>query len=184
MIVYQFQTSDDACDLMPINEADGEAFERLDGHSIDVGSWPRVAVRVVRDGSGGTTATDFGIVWTEPALSFRALETLSDLLRQDGQVLPLASEDGDYCVYNVTALLDALDEDRSVVQRFSTGGIKNVQRFAFHPDVIANHAIFKIPQLPRAHTFVTDAFVRQAHSARLTGLAPKQLWNGSPSRAA
>jgi len=141
-------------------------------------------VRVVRDGSGGTDPTDFGLVWTEPALNFRAIEALADLLRQDGQILPLLSENGDYCVYNVTTLLDALDQDRSVVDRFSTGRIMTVRRFAFRPEVIAGHRVFKIPQLRRAHTFITDEFLRRVESASLTGLAPKKLWYESSSSAA
>jgi len=184
MIVYQFQTSDDACTLMPVREAEGDAFERLGGRAIDPNSWPKIAVRVVRDGSGGTEATDFGLVWTEPALNFRTVEALSDILRANGQILPLLSENGDYCVYNVTTLLDALDEDRSVLKRFSSGGIMSVQRFVFRPQVIAAYPIFKIPQLPRAHTFITDAFLRRVKTARLTGLAPKTLWDGSGSSAA
>jgi len=184
MIVYQFQTSDNACTLMPVREAEGDTFARLDGRAIEPNSWPKIAVRVVRDGTGGTEATDFGLVWTEPALSFHTVEALSDLLRQNGQILPLFSEDGDYCVYNVTTLLDALDEERSVVDRFSSGGIMRVQRFTFRPEIIAAHPIFKIPQLPRAHTFITDAFLRQVQSARLTGLAPRKLWDGSLSSAA
>ena len=184
MIVYQFQTSDDACTLMPVREAEGDAFERLHGKAIDPNSWPKIAVRVVRDGTGGTETTDFGLVWTEPALNFHTVEALSDLLRENGQILPLLSEDGDYCVYNVTTLLDALDEDRSVVKRFSSGRVMGVQRFAFRPQIIGAHPIFKIPQLPRAHTFITDAFLSRVQSARLTGLAPKRLWDGTSSSAA
>jgi hypothetical protein len=184
MIVYQFQTSDDACTLMPVREPEGDAFERLNGQAIDPNSWPKVTVRVVRDGSGGTEATDFGLVWTEPAVNFHTVEALSDLLRQNGQILPLLSEDGDYCAYNVTTLLDALDEDRSVVERFSSGRVMSVQRFVFRPEVIAAHPIFKIPQFPHAHAFITDEFVRRVQSARLTGLAPKTLWDGPDSSAA
>ena len=184
MIVYQFQTSDDACTLMPVREAEGDAFERLGGHAIDPNSWPKIAVRVVRDGSGGKEATDFGLVWTEPALNFHTVEALSDILQANGQILPLLSEDGDYCVYNVTTLLDALDEDRSVVKRFSSGRIMSVQQFAFRPQIIGAHPIFKIPQLPRAYTFITDAFLSRVQSARLTGLAPKRLWDGTSSSAA
>ncbi|SRR6266576_75335 len=184
MIVYRFHTSDEACTLMPVREADGDSFVRLQGQAIDPNSWPRIAVRVVRDGSGGTEPTDFGDVWTEPALSFRALEALSDILRQDGQVLPLLSESGDYCAYNVTSLLDALDEERSVVERFASGGIMTVRQFVFRPEVIAGHFAFKIPQLPRAHTFITDSFLRRVHAANLTGLAPKEVWRGSRLSAA
>src|SRR5436189_5584851 len=108
----------------------GDAFKRLGGRTIDPNSWPKIAVRVVRDGSGGTEATDFGLAWTEPAVNFRTVEALSDILRANGQILPLLSEAGRYCVYNVTTVLDALDEDRSVLKRFSSGGITRV-----HPSV-------------------------------------------------
>ncbi len=78
--------------------------------------------------------------------------------------------------YQVTHVVDALDEDRCELTRFTTGRIMGVQRFAFFVDRIERAAIFKVPQL-RADMFVTDVFAERVRRFALTGFVLKEVWS-------
>ena len=116
----------------------------------------------------------------EPAFTARAVEALQDVLFPDGQILPLRSSDGEFYLWNVTRMLDAFDEMTSELTRF-TGSerIMSVQRWSFKADVVGNATAFKIPQLPRAFTFVTDTFVRRVREEGLLGFAPRAVWQAA-----
>ena len=51
-----------------------------------------------------------------------------------------------------------------------------VDRWAFHAEKLQGVTAFKVPQLPRAFTFLTKQFVDQFTSAGLTGLDPREVW--------
>src|SRR5688500_6808586 len=62
---------------------------------------------------------DFPVFTTSAAFSQRAVDVLLDLLIENGQILPLECDEGDFYVYNVTrGLDDALDEGASELKRF------------------------------------------------------------------
>ena len=73
-------------------------------------------------------------------------------------------------------MVDALDEGASELRRFSSGRIMIVDRWTFRPESLQGVAAFKLPQLRRAFTFVTDAFVERFRRCGLAGLAPKPVW--------
>jgi hypothetical protein len=105
-----------------------------------------------------------------------ALDALEDLLESNGVILPLQMSGESVFAYKVTCEVDALDEDRCDLTRFSTGRIMGVQRFAFFPGSIDGVPIFKVPQL-RSQVFVTDAFVERVREWSLTGFVLNQVWS-------
>lgn len=107
----------------------------------------------------------------------RALEALGDLLEGRGELLPLELIDGgDYHIFNVTRLIDALDEERSELAYFRSGRIMDVDRYEFVSEKLVDQTIFKLPQFPRSPYYVTDAFVSRAERAELTGFDFERVW--------
>jgi hypothetical protein len=175
--VFKYQTAESAASLMPPDlRGAGKPFDRLRGHPLEAASWRSVVVRAVTDGSAGPTRSDFATVWTEPALSGRAAKALRELVSSCAELLPLATDIGDYFVLNVLTVPDALDEATSELTHFSTGRVMQVKRYSFRPQVIRDVPAFKIPQMPRAPVFLSEQFIRRAHELELTGLDPLLVW--------
>lgn len=176
MIVYQLRTADRAIALAYRDAAEYNRQHDFTGTSVDVAGWSPPAVEIIRDGSGGTAPADVTLLGVEPAFSARAVERVGHLLRASGQLLPLISVDGEFYLWNVTTVVDALDEEASAVTRFSSGRIMAVERWVFRPGDLRDVTAFKIPQLRRAYTFITDRFAREFTEAGLAGLAPHPVW--------
>jgi hypothetical protein len=120
---------------------------------------------------------DFPVFTTSAAFSKRAVDVLLDLLIENGEILPLQCEEGDFFVYNVIRVLDALDEERSELRRFGRGGrgrVKRIVRHAFFPERITA-SIFRIPQKP-LRVYVTQGFVDRVEGAGLTGFDFTPVW--------
>ncbi len=105
---------------------------------------------------------------------------LLDLLKPSGELLPLRYSVAEYLAYNVTRVIDALDEDSSSIVRFPTGRVMSISKYSFVPDLVGSSAIFKIPQLPKAHVFVTDEFARRVQESRLSGFTFLKVWDFGP----
>ncbi|MGH2662091.1 MAG: imm11 family protein [Actinomycetota bacterium] len=147
------------------------------------GTWtpPRVEVLAEEDGAARPPGDFPSLGGYAPVFSRRATDAVEDLLEDAGELLPLDSPDGTYLVFNVTRVLDALDEDRSDVRRFkSTGRIMNIDRYQLIPERIGDAPIFKLSQIPRMYTFVTDRFVHRVRDAGLAGfLFDRKVWSDS-----
>lgn len=103
----------------------------------------------------------------------RAAEALKNILRRYGQLLPLG---GEYVLlFNVTCVLDALDEQKSKIVRFDDGDILTVEKHEFVRSVIAENEIFKLPSRS-SPVFVTDGFVKQVRDAGLRGVSFELVW--------
>jgi hypothetical protein len=121
--------------------------------------------------------SDFPVFTTSAAFSKRAVDVLLDLLIENGEILPLECDEGDFFVYNVTQVLDALDEGASELRRFGRGGrgrVKQIVRHEFVPDRVTA-SIFRIPQKP-LRVYVTQQFVDRVEGAGLTGFSFSQVW--------
>lgn len=117
-------------------------------------------------------------------LSRRALNVLLPHIGSFGQALPLAFDDAEYFLFNITNVVDALDIEASETAYFKDGGFKRALRYAFKTDAVRDQWIFKIPQQPKGFAFVTDRFVELANNHGLTGFAFERLWSdAAPSEA-
>jgi hypothetical protein len=111
-----------------------------------------------------------------PAFSSRAMRALRDLLEGHGDILPTTIEGEKYFLFNVTKVIDALDEANSEVIRYvGTSKILRIPRYAFFVEELSEAAIFKIPHFYRI--FVTDQFVERVKSAGLKGFWFPRLWS-------
>ena len=99
------------------------------------------------------------------------------MLTGNGELLPLSCGEGEYYAFNVTTSIDALDESNSEVERFeSSGRIMLVLKYAFFGVRLSGATIFKIPQFPRTHVYVTDKFRKIVINNHLTGFDFVNLW--------
>ena len=181
MIIYEFGTAEAVRALTACRPESLEQTERFAGTPVD-GEWQAPEVEYIRDGSAGDRRADILTYGTVPAFTPKAIEALGDVLTQHGQLLPLRSRDGEFYAYNVTTVVDALDEQRSEGPRFSTGRFIWLDRYEFLPERVASYPIFKLPQFPRGRWYYTDAFLNRVREAELIGLAPRQIWTDAGER--
>lgn len=112
-----------------------------------------------------------------PILRRTAVDALSDILRQHGELLPIDCPDAELWFYNCTRVVDALDVDASIVHRFDNGRIMRISKYAFHCDALAGIDIFKIPSLRVSPTFVSERVVERWTSAGLEGVDFSMVWH-------
>jgi hypothetical protein len=163
-------------------ERDAIIYDYFDGVPMSH-QWGTPEVTVDDGDEGDVELGDFAWLGTVPVFSLRALEVLVEPLKSSGEVLPLRCKAGEYFAYNVTRVVPALNEAASSINRYSTGRVMEISKYAFLPDVIDDVAVFKIPQLPKAYVFVTDHFVEQVRTAQLTGFSFPLLWVSHMSEA-
>lgn len=150
-------------------------FSSFDGRSMVTG-WTPVAIEPADENPDTVAAPDFALLGVVPLFSDNAVRILESALRSSGELLPVQCSQRAYSVFNVTRVVDALREDESTIQRFSTGRVMSIDRYSFDVERVANLQIFKIPQLRQASLFVTDDFVASAKAAGLTGFRFDPVW--------
>jgi hypothetical protein len=113
-----------------------------------------------------------------PVFSLRAVTELRNLLVGNGEILPVKIVGEEYFLFNVTRVVDALDEDSSEIIRFKgTSRVLNIREYGFHTRKLSGLAIFKIPQLVDDCIFVSDIFVERVQSAGLKGFWFPVVWS-------
>jgi len=142
-------------------------------------AWLPLAVHLVRSDEG-KRLVPCDAPWLGShalVLGSRAVAVLHDLLVRDGELLPLACNDGPLWMFNPTTRLDALDEGSSKAMRFDDGRIMYIQRHAFRPERLVDVSAFKLTNLAAGPTFLRSSFVDAWQAAGLTGLDFKKIWS-------
>lgn len=171
--VYELNPDFECTDiLVTALPSDGHVYDLFDGREMASG-WRTIPVESSDESGGDPSVGDYSLLGTVPVFSLRALEALLHILRKNGEVLPLRYAGEEYFAYNVTRFGDVLDEENSVLKRLPSGRILTISRHAFRP--VDDLTIFKIPQFPKAHVYVTEPFVENVRSAGLTGFAFRLL---------
>jgi hypothetical protein len=110
-------------------------------------------------------------------LSQHALDKLLPHIASYGEVLPVLFDEAPFAIFNVTNVVDSLDESASEIKYFKDGGVMRIVNFVFKPELVKNEWIFKIPQRSGAHNFVTDRFVQVVRDADLRGFGFTKVWS-------
>jgi hypothetical protein len=153
----------------PSSPKDDGIYSQFNTHPI-AGAWRTVEISAADADDSTARFGDYTLLGTIPVFSLRALEVLAPVLKENGEVLPLRYRRGEFLAYNVTRVLDALNEEESLIERFpSSGRVMSISRYVFLDDFVQDAWIFKIPQQPRAFVFVTQRFVDLVEQSRLTG---------------
>jgi hypothetical protein len=118
-----------------------------------------------------------GVSGTLPAFSKRACDALMDLLKPNGELLPLEYERGEYFFYNVTTVIDALDISKSKCRFWCDPPTTaaGISYFAFHEEKLARAPIFRIIEKP-IYTLVTNEFVDRVSECGLNGFEFNKIW--------
>lgn len=114
---------------------------------------------------------------SEPCFSERAKNILGPHIDGLGQWLALGCDEAPYWLFNVTNIVDALDEANSELVRFSSGRIMEIAQFTFYPTKLQGHLFFHVPQGPGGPNLVTQDFVDLVHEHGLTGFSFRLLWS-------
>lgn len=137
--------------------------------------WPPAEMKLVEDPDSarwplGDFTTLYGIV---PVFRAAAVASLGPLLTSCGELFPLGADKADFA-FNITRIVDGLDEAASVVVRSPNDAnrILMISRYAFLPDIEARldgAGIFKLSQGPRAMSYATERFVSAVNGLGLKG---------------
>lgn len=160
---------DDYADLAADRADERDRVGRLDGLPRADG-WQRPQLHW--DYTGRRPIPDFCTWNSSPVFSDRAAEALGDLLDGRGEWLELDISGGpkDYRLFNITRLSDVLDEDASDIS-YGDDGVRIlwIDRWAVHPQLLAEETIFKLARDPAPEQYVTDVVRDRIEHAGLTG---------------
>ncbi|HEX2570192.1 MAG TPA: DUF1629 domain-containing protein [Polyangia bacterium] len=103
------------------------------------------------------------------AFSDRAAKVLASLLGDTVELLPLDYDGpGRFYVVNMLDILDCLDEERSIIDRYSDGDISSVKKYVFKPGSTEGHHLFKCKQC-LLHNLVSAEFKALVEETGLVG---------------
>jgi hypothetical protein len=140
-------------------------------------TWQPYEARWERE--SGRPLPDFTMLMDIPVFTTEAYQALAPVLDGRGETLPLTVTDAppDAVAFNVTRVVDALDEERSEIKRMSSGRVMRIGRPVFIPERVAGETIFKVTTYPRA-LYVTGAFLEAAEAAGVQGMRLSENWAG------
>ena len=165
----------------PIDKTDFDTINEQVNGTARQSTWRPIPMRLIREDNGERLLASDSPWLGEGALIFRpnAVKALGPLLRDQGELLPLACNGAELFMYNPTHVIDALDEEASTVTRFKSGRIMMIQRYVFRADVIGELDTFKIP-IRVSPTFLSQRFVDRWEASDLQGLQFTPLWAQLP----
>lgn len=160
--------------LFPNQTSEEEAF--FDQH-------PKIAVgrdKAYTPNGSKAKLADFSSVNYDvyPVFSDRARTIVAPILEGLGRWIELDFDEAPYWLFYITNVVDALDEGRSQITRFSSSQkVLSIDSYAFKPEVAKDQWLFTLPQRPGSNRLVTDRFVELVREHRLTGFLFQKLWS-------
>ncbi len=113
-----------------------------------------------------------------PVVDTLSYKCLLKELKDGSELLPIVVDNMDYCMVNVTEVLDCINYDMSEYKLFSDGKrIMRFENYVFHKEVISGKHIFKIKDEPLGSPFVSDEFKEKVLANNLTGFDFKLAWS-------
>lgn len=155
MKIYKFSAGDDEHMLfLPMDETDFDRGVYAGDGSPRKDNWHPPRVKLKSDPfNKGKKEPDIGHVASGSVVfSGRAVDVLKDHLEPYGELLPLDVEGDTYFLYNVTNIIDAIDQDKSVKR--GTGRIK-IPAFV-ESKIPARTEIFKVPETQRSQIYFNE----------------------------
>lgn len=160
------------------DNSDYESFLSLNGTPC-ASTWHPIKVHRVRaDNKQACRPSDFPWLGADTlVMRKKAVDALCNILKENGEILPLETDDEvDLSVLNAQ-VVDALDEINSDIIRFpSSNRIMLVKKPAFIKEKIEGIDIFRLPHRASS-TYVSDVFVNRVKDAGLEGITFKKVWS-------
>ncbi|RYE42494.1 MAG: hypothetical protein EOP24_32455 [Hyphomicrobiales bacterium] len=172
MKLYELRANfDECCAFSFLYEDGGQVWTDLfDGTPHPQGYPVPLGHRRVDDEADGPLPdyTDFGLLY--PTFSDRARHALDDLLTPNGEFAVIEMDEAmRYFAFNATTMVDVLDESRSAIAYFRSGGVMAVDKHVLLDSITSLPPIFRMPQTRRNTTYVSEAFVERAQQNGLLG---------------
>jgi hypothetical protein len=106
---------------------------------------------------------------------------LRPILEHAGEFLPLQSDE-DVSLFNVTTVVDALDEGRSEIARFDDGSIMCIDRHVLGPDAIGDVELFRLPEhvTRMSGIYMRETMVHGIAGLGLEGIGFELVWSDEP----
>ncbi|GAA4671648.1 imm11 family protein [Phytohabitans rumicis] len=142
---------------LPLDGKHALLFGGFDG-TPRAGAWSPVPMYLLRSDEGGPRRRA-DLPWLGShvlILRDEAIAEVGPILADHGELLPLECADAGLVVLNVTRVVDALDEERSDIVRFSSGRIMDIKKATFRGELLTGPAVFKIPQMPFGPLYFTS----------------------------
>ena len=159
-----------------------ENFRYLDEkfNESPIENWTPLEVDIITKG-GNKKVSDAPCFWDNfgyPVLSSKALKWVEDLLSEKVEILPLIHEKYDFYALNVMNIINCLDLEKCIVERFpSSGRIMRIEKYVFYPDHLENQHLFKMAEAIKTHVCVSDEFRNRVLDSKLKGFVFKELWD-------
>jgi len=118
----------------------------------------------------------FSIEPSSYIINEKAYDILYPYLKNHCQIFKINNDGATFYVINVTDLIDCLDYDKSEIKRFpSSGRVMRVIKYVFKIEKLKNVTIFKLPEFPKAISYVTEKFKNVVEENNIKGFKFKEL---------
>lgn len=141
-------------------------------HSLEA-SWKIIDVVSVTDDLEEMPSSSYADILNfnlTPILAFtlKAFNKVGHLFSKSGEFLPLRMKGEKLYVYHCTNVLNVLDENRSQIERFSTGRIMNIVDYKLKLDELDSVDVFRI-EGDKWKVFVSEEVVKEISISGLKG---------------
>lgn len=187
MKLFTLEPVEDSALVLPTNTDDANLFRELDGRPHGA-VWNPVEVEIHDteiDENGGTVPLrQVDCPWMgSHVLVARdsAIALLRTVLQVYGELLPLSCATAEVAVFNPGQVIDALNEERSGIERFDDGRLMFIERYVFRAEAIPDRAAFKTPEEPDGPILFTEPLVEELRRLELSGLDFATVWDSAHS---
>lgn len=109
-------------------------------------------------------------------LSNKAVSVFGPVLTDAGYLLNTSLPRADhYKLFICERLIDAIDQERSDIKRFTNGGVWRLRRYELRAELLQDMHVFRLKHR-RNMLFVSDQFVRLVQEHELTGFEFTEIW--------
>jgi hypothetical protein len=149
---------------------------KFNGKTYSVSSFDKKWSRDIRVKGPVRSFNDYPCInLSEPAFSPHAVSVLRSILEANGELLPVKHPSGQFVLFNLRHLSNALNQRRSRIQMTSSGKSVRVEWYEFFKSRIANETIFRVAQCPWA-IHVTETFRVRVVENCLNGFNFIKVW--------
>lgn len=166
-----------------LSPSDENGLVRMDAISCGrraANTWTPIRVDIVDTDETGSSLGPVDVTSLGASLrvlSGRAVAALGEYLESFGELLPLECPGHTYFAYNVTCLIDALDEGEADVTYFpDTQRVMMVDRYVFKKEALADAHVFKLTRDPCGFILLTERAVERLTSSGCSGINVELVW--------
>lgn len=160
--------------LIPVKELSIDEIQSFNGSSKRE-QWEPIAIKKMEDKELSNAPGFYSHI---PVFDKKTLDTVTDLIENSVEILPLLSSVGEFYAINVTEVLNSIDYNKAEFKTFRDG--KRIMRFIkyeFIEDIVRGKHIFKIVDEPLRRPFVSNEFRLKVQSNNLKGFKFELAWN-------